>query len=389
MSLLEDYLNNVVSGALNPKGNLGDFSHASRLFTHSAFRLSPKTKFLYHCVFELSSDALEFVSTFNSNPVLQTEFNLLVKQADLPKMNMQVNTKNQYNRKKNVQTAIEYDPVNITFHDDSLGITTALLEGYYRYFFKDGNYYVDGVSPPYDPRNLYKNTEFHKYRFGFDNDSIGPFFNKITIYQLSRHQYTGFTLVNPMITSIQHDTMDYYDASTPVQNQISVAYEGIFYSRGAVDIGSPKTFAETHYDKQASFLTPLGGGTSTLFGAGGVLDSLEDIFSDIATGNVGLDTIFAAINAYRNAKDLNSETLRSEGLSLASGIAGAAIGAAVGGIANAVFPKNTGTGGSSAASSQSGTNTATGGAVDTSSAVYNNKVNNGQTTGNTGGGGGG
>ena len=59
---------------------------------------------------------------------LKLELNMLVKAVDLPKFSVQTVTKNMYNRKKNLQTTLEYDPVNITFHDDNLGLTTTLME---------------------------------------------------------------------------------------------------------------------------------------------------------------------------------------------------------------------------------------------------------------------
>lgn len=398
-NLFEQYLNNIAQGILNPKGNMGDFSHAANLYNDAAFRLAPKTKFLYHCVFELSSDGLGIMNTFASNPSLQNEVNLLVKSADLPKMNYNVATKNQYNRKKNVQTAIEYDPVNITFHDDNLGITTALLEGYYRYYFKDGNHSIDG-GLVYDPRNLYKNDTAHGFRYGFDNDSDGPFFDKITIYQLSRHQYTGFTLVNPIITSIQHDTMDQADATGIAQNTITLAYEGVIYTRGGTGTGEPKGFGTDHYDQTPSPLGIGGGGVENIFGRGGVLDGLGDIFGDIASGTFGLGTVVTAINTYQNAKNLDSESIRQEGINIAAGVLGglavnsvsSIVSGQSSGLLDSVFPKSTGTGGSAATNTQSGSSATAGGNVDTSSDLYAEKVSNGNTVGNTeiveGGGGG-
>ena len=44
-------LRQLVGGLLNPKGNLGDFRHAARLFTDDSFRLLPKSKFLFHVYF--------------------------------------------------------------------------------------------------------------------------------------------------------------------------------------------------------------------------------------------------------------------------------------------------------------------------------------------------
>jgi len=345
MSFIKDYLDNVVSGTLNPKGNLGDYSHAANLFVNSQHRLSPKTKYLYQCVFELSNAGRNFATAFNSNPELLSEFGILVKNVDLPKVNMETVVKNQYNRKKNVQTHLSYDPVNITFHDDSFGVTTALLEGYYRYYFADGNYTTTGATASYDPRNLYKGGEnTNTFRYGLDNESTDPFFDKITIYQMDRHQWTSFTLVNPLITTIQHDTMDYYDATTPVQNQITVAYESIFYDRGSVDADPPPGIGGPKYDNTPSPLTSVGGGTSTLLGQGGVAEGLSGIFGDVAAGQVGLDTIIQGINTYENAKDLNRSGLRQEGMNILANASGAAVGRGIVGIANTVFPKGTGRG---------------------------------------------
>jgi len=277
MSNYSEYLDNLFKGITNPKGTLGDAAHAQAVFRRNFYRLAPRQKFLYHTVFELSDDALRVLTTFNQNTILQKEINLLVKTADLPKMNVEVTTKNMYNRKKNVQTAISYDPVNISFHDDNLGLTTALLEGYYRYYYVDGNHRSDTIA--FDPRNTYKGESFHGYRYGFDNDSIGPFFKSIQIFQLARQSYTGFELINPMLTSIQHDTMDYSDSVGTVENQIQVAYEGVRYSRGGVEEGTPKGFAEEHYDKSPSPNT-LAGGNTNFFGPGGVFESLFEIWEN-------------------------------------------------------------------------------------------------------------
>lgn len=405
-NILNNYLNNVTQGLLNPKGNLGDFSHANKLFSHSAHRLSPKTKYLYHVAFELTPEGQAFATSFNS--VFMTEFGLLVRSADLPQINMEVETKKQYNRNKNVQTSVSYDPVNITFHDDSLGITTALLEGYYRYYFADGNYTTDSLSPEFVPRNLYDANI--PYRYGYDNDSKKPFFNKVTIYQMSRKQYTSFTLVNPMITKIQHDTMDSYDTGT-AQNQITIAYEGVFYDRGPVSDGDPTGFAQIHYDNQPSSLTVLGGGSSTLLGAGGVVEGLSGIFNDVATGNIGLDTIIEAVNTYQNAKELSSETLRREGVNVLANVGGAVLNSTVSGIANTIFPKTSGNGSitqngttprqdvgpgeinpnlnifPTSSTSNTESNRASGGKVDTNSTIYESKIRAAEAANNPPGGG--
>ena len=313
-NILNGFLNNVLQGATNPGGNLKDYQHAARLFTDDAFRLAPKTKFLYHVVFELSASAQKVVPQLDQRH--KNEINMLVKSADLPKFSVQTATKNMYNRKKNLQTSIEYDPVNITFHDDNMGLTTTLMEAYYRYYYRDGNYRTEGVAPPYAARNTYGSPASQNYRYGLDNDHTEPFFNKITIYQMARHEYLGYTLVNPLVTGLTHDQMDSADNSTPSQNQISIAYEAVFYSRGPVGENSPKGFATQHYDKTPSPLTVGGGGTSSLFGGGGVIGGISDVLGDIAGGQFNLGTALTAFNTFKNAKSLSKEGLREEGFNI-------------------------------------------------------------------------
>ena len=91
------------------------------------------------------------------------ELNYLVKSADLPKYNLKTETLNQYNRKTNVYTSIQYEPVNLTLHDDNNGITNLLWALYYGYYFADRNNAVDpnsDISPIAYERNTYSQKEY-------------------------------------------------------------------------------------------------------------------------------------------------------------------------------------------------------------------------------------
>lgn len=365
-NFLNGFLDGLVGGASNPKGNLGDYQHAARLYTDDAFRLSPKVKFLYHVVLELSGAASVVIPQLTARH--KNEINLLVKSVDLPKYTINTVTKNMYNRKKNLQTGIEYDPINITFHDDNLGITTALMEAYYRYYYQDGNHAAAGISPAYQPRNTYKGEEFNRYRYGFDNDSVEPFFTKITIYQLSRKEYVGYTLVNPLVTTFSHDSLDQADNVGIMANQMTVSYEAVFYSRGPTGQGSPKGFAQDHYDNTPSPLGLQGGGTQSLFGVGGVADGISSVLGDLTSGNFTLGTALTAFNTVRNAKNLTREGLRQEGLNILTGVLSNASRPNVSGVPNASFPKFNGTGGAGTGTS------AAGGSVNTQSPGYADKV---------------
>jgi hypothetical protein len=344
MSFLNSYLNNLAQGLTNPKGTLGDYAHANYIFVNGQYRLAPRTKYLYVCFLELSNDARNFAKAFGADPSLVEEAGILVKNVDLPKITMEVSTKNQYNRKKNVQTHLSYDPVSLTFHDDNYGLTTALMEAYYRYYFVDGNYTTPGAVAQYDPRNMYKGENHHRFRYGLDNESGDPFFTKIKVYQMARQDWTSFTLVNPLVTSYQHDTMDHSDATTPSQNQMTIAYESVFYDRGSVVDDPPPGIGGPNYDNRPSPLTAGGGGTRSLLGPGGVAQGLSGIFDDIAEGRVGGRTVIETFNTFQNARQLTREGLRQEGVNILANIPAAAITNTASGIANTVFPKNTGRG---------------------------------------------
>ncbi len=352
MSFLNGFLDNVFSGALNPKGNLADYQHGARLYVDDSHRLSPKVKFLYHVSFNINSQAASIIPQLTQKH--NNELNMLVKNVQLPAFNVQTDVKHQYNRKRVIQKRIDYQPINVVFHDDSFGVTTALWEAYYRYYFRDGNYAAvqpDGSPDPTkkqfkNPTQFNRGTAFaeRQYRYGFDNDSLEPFFNSIVIYQMSRKKYTAMTLVNPLIASWTHDTMD-NSASDPVSNSMSVEYETVHYSRGAIGKGGPKGFAEEHYDKTPSPNSLLGGGSSSLLGLGGVLAGGFGVVDDITGGNVSFGTVLKAANTLQNAGSLSKSGIGGELLGEGISAIGRTTGIDVSGVSNVAFPTGGGGGG--------------------------------------------
>ena len=248
MSTQDPYLTNVDLGV-----HLRDARHAHRLFTEHGFALAPKTKFLYHVVFQpFANDAGLGDKTTSNTLKFQKEIGVLAKSVELPQYRASVDNKQQYNRKKNIQTRIDYQDVSIRFHDDNNGLTRAMLEEYYRYYFRDGN--NDPSKGSFNPRDKYS-TEVPKY--GLDNNKIIPFFSNIKIYQLARRNWFSYTLINPLITQWGHDTLESSDGAGMMENSISVAYEGVLYDHGEIKDELPSGFTdeETRYDTTPS---PLG-----------------------------------------------------------------------------------------------------------------------------------
>lgn len=307
-------LRQFFTGVTNPKGYVSDFRHGARTFTDDTFRLAPKLKFNFHVAFFINPLALK---TYNLRERHRYEINVLVKKTDLPKFSIPVETVNQYNRKKIIQTKIDYTPLNITFHDDNLNIVSTMWKNYYSYYYADHNTAQsdDGVASYL--RNATLNSNFSaKYRYGLDNNSSVPFFDKIILYQMGRKTYQSYTLVRPMITMWNHDTVD-FGQSGAAENQMTIAYEGVHYKEGRVSRGDPVGFAVDHYDTTPSPITLAGGGTRTLFGPGGVIAGASSVFGDLYAAGQGQNvnlfaTAINAVNTYNNSKQLSGRGVNEE-----------------------------------------------------------------------------
>lgn len=334
------FLQGAVEGLTNPKGQQSNYRHAERLFIDNNFRLSPKTKFLFYVRFDINAFAAR---SFSFTDKHRQEVGLLVKATDLPKFNFDSVIKNQYNRKKILYKNFNYEPINITFRDDSHGIINAMWALYYGYYVADRS----------QPEYAYGANQYHAtdspdntYRYGLDNDITEPFFNSVSIYTMSRRRFVGYTLVNPKIKTWNHGDMD-YSASEFNESQMTLEYEAVRYSAGDVGYNNPQGFASLHYDQVPSPLSVAGGGVSTLLGPGGVLDGLESIFGAIGNGTAFsnprnfLGTAIATINTYKNASNLTGAQLRSEALNVLTNprVLTSAV-STVGGVIGSVFPKS-------------------------------------------------
>jgi len=289
---LNGFLGDLLQGFLDPKGNLGDYQHASRLYVDDTFRLAPKTKFLYYAVFNINQSAMQDVSFQDRH---QLELNYLVKSMDLPKYTIDTTTLNQYNRKTNIYTKITYDPITITLHDDNNGITNSLWALYYGYYFADRLNTSDPystVAPEAYMRHTYDAKETFPYRYGLDNDSLEPFFNSIQLFVLSRQRFFSYMLCNPKITKWEHDNMSQSEGAGIVENKMTLAYDAVIYNSGIVDANAedPAGFAVLHYDNVPSPIV-----NEEILQTG-----IEGIFGDL----FGLSS-FSGPNTYLSSTSIN------------------------------------------------------------------------------------
>jgi hypothetical protein len=192
-------------------------------------------------------------------------------------------------------------------------------------------------------RTAMLNSSYIRTPYGLDNNSSIPFFDKITIYQMARHYWNSYTLVNPLITAFSHDSLDYAN-SGPSEQSMTLAYETVYYENGYVQQNNPPGFGLDHYDTVPSPISLGGGGTRSLFGAGGVLAGVESVFGSVASGQAFespenfLATSIRAINTYQNASKLSNTGVKEELNNITRNSLTTASRQRVSGINNARFP---------------------------------------------------
>lgn len=284
--------------------NIKDYQHASRLFVSNNYERSPKYTWLFHVYFDLNPE----LTTVNQRN--QIEAGLLVKSADLPKFRVDTKTFNNYNRPYIAQSKIRYEDVNITFHDDSANIVRKLWFDYFNYYYRDmDNNYGDAtgsLNPVYLRSNKQITGQRNLYnKFGYTprkNSSISTqYINAIRIYSLHQKRFSEYTLINPIITSYRHGTHQNGQDGT-MENVMTISYESVLYAGGTTRVA--RGFADLHYDKSPSPLTPAGGGTNSILGPGGIVNVLDDVISDGGNGNWGA-AAFKLVRGYNKNKNVD------------------------------------------------------------------------------------
>ena len=315
---------------------LKDYTHASKTFRANGYELAPKYKFLFYVRFNLNTAGIPALRQLFPSGV-DNEIGIVVKSAELPRYTFDVDTMNQYNRKRLVQSKINYQPVNITFHDDGSNLITNMWYNYFSYYYKDPSHKYQNVPvssgtpgeiggltqsrADYNGRDTY--TAYRDQNdWGYVGESYSDatggvpsggkprFFNDITIYGMNQQKFSQYTLINPIIDSWQHDTYDYSEGNGTMEHRMTIQYETVKYYSGNLNdhVTNPgadslvKGFADpTHYDTVKSPLA-RGGSTGSILGPGGLVDGAQTIAGAIADPSV--KNILGAIQAGGNIEEL-------------------------------------------------------------------------------------
>ncbi len=324
---------------------LKDYTHASKTFRTNGYENSPRYKFLFHVYFNLNTAAIPALrQIFNTTD--QSTLGILVKNIELPKYQIDTDVMNQYNRKRIIQKKINYQPVRCTFHDDQGDLVRSLWYNYYAYYYKDPNQAYGGATNQngsigplqaraagfdYNNRDIYANDRpvndwgyiGEAYTDGTQSGLPGstsgkpPFFKDIQIYGINQHKFVEYVLINPLISDWSHDTYDYSQGDGVMENSMTIQYETVKYYTGAIGGSRPDTnvngFADPNrYDTVPSSLGRPGG-TRSIIGQGGLLDTGLGIYQDLQAGSVAgiIGAVQKAGAAYQTFKGQDLRAIAS------------------------------------------------------------------------------
>jgi hypothetical protein len=311
---------------------LKDYTHATKTFRTNGYENAPRFKFLFHVYFNINTAAIPALrNVFAAGD--QSTVGLLVKNIQLPRFDIDTEVMNQYNRKRIIQKKINYQPVRCTLHDDGGDLIRTMWYNYFSYYYKDpsqayrGQTATNGTIGPnassptgfdYNNRDIYQNDRFVN-DWGYVGEAYSdgttsaggkpPFFKDISIYGFNQHKFVEYILINPMISEWNHDDYDYYQTDGIMENTMSIQYETVKYYTGAIGAARPDTnvqgFADPNYYDQEKSPLSRPGGTASVLGQGGLLDTGIGIFQDLQSGSVAgvIGAIQKAGTAYGTFKN--------------------------------------------------------------------------------------
>jgi hypothetical protein len=271
---MASYLNNYLRG-IGAGGFMKDYRHASNLYSASSYRLAPKFRFLYHCVFVLDNSVK--YQNYQDN-----EVGFMVKSVDLPGISFDIEEIKQYNRKSYNYTGVAYNPVSIAFHDDNANNVRNFLANVYNHYTSDGTK-TDGeyaVRTGGMKDTYLEASSSATLSWGLDSDFTKQgkgLIKEIQIISLSKGVGSRYTLKNPIITQFSHGSHDQSDGAGVKDSTIAVSYDA--YTYADVNIAQIPNFGVA-YDRQV-------GSTSSGLGldANGIVQNLRSVLDSVPDKN--------------------------------------------------------------------------------------------------------
>jgi hypothetical protein len=277
---------------------LHDYNHAALLFRANNYEHLPKQSFLYHVYFDINPIVVQV------DAGTQAKLGMLVKQVTLPRISADTKTVNAYNAVRVVQTKLRFEPVTITFHDDSADLVRNFWNGYMAHYWSEvnGSPGAGGYSAP-------------KERY----------LNNIHIYSLHHQKFSVVTLVHPIIKNFSGGEHNSSSGGEMMSQSMTIEYESVKYNDPKITtvygyesnlqgyVGLAQDLTKYIFNKVASATgiplpgTPTSGGTNILNNlVSGVTSTVTNVATDAVLEGVG-SAILSGASAVASSNTDNTD----------------------------------------------------------------------------------
>ncbi len=172
-----------------------------------------------------------------NNDELRVRMSSLVRTADMPQVEFQTQTMNEYNKKKIVNTGVQYQPVTIRVVDTASNAWLQIIMKYFAYHYMNprnkgqqgdrdinstniGWGGADFIGTQYGSGGTYDSN-----RYGYNPNANPNFFERIDYVLYHGQKGVQYSLLNPVMTGFTHTPIDY--ASNDVAEfTMTFQYEG-------------------------------------------------------------------------------------------------------------------------------------------------------------------
>lgn len=216
MSIIKD----IFGLGNNNKFYARDFRNA---YTFRPDQLPPRQKFQGYVNFVVNRALYaDTLYTENLGSSFRLQLGSLVRTASLPEVEFKTDVKNAYNRKRIVNTGVEYQPVDIKVFDTINNEWLTLFMKYFSY------HYMDPRSKQFDSASrdvglnpteqltsdlfgskFGRNTGWDSNAYGYNLNEVANFFERIDYVLYHGNKGVQYSLINPVLTRFRTGEIDY------------------------------------------------------------------------------------------------------------------------------------------------------------------------------------
>mgnify|MGYP001596656449 CR=1 FL=1 len=223
----------------SPPGANFYFKDFRNAYQHRPDQDPPRQQFNGYVNFIFNRTMYEEFFDNNNNDELRISMSNQLRSADLPGVTFKTETLNEYNRKKIVNTGVEYQPVNMKVIDSVSNTWLVVLMKYFTYHYMDPRNRQDSSSSGREMDNPWavrmggsetqassfsKGGPFDSNKAGYNPNITAQFFERIDYVLYHGNRGVQYSLINPVLTGFSHSNLD-YTSSELMEFDLNFEYE--------------------------------------------------------------------------------------------------------------------------------------------------------------------